>query len=55
LKRKLILKNDELKQVLESAKIVHEREKNIPEIYKLSQQLINLIDKTQINEGGDNV
>ena len=55
LKKKLSLKNDELKQVLESAKIVHEREKNIPEIYKLSQQLINLIDKTQINEGGDNV
>ena len=55
LKKKLSLKNDELRQVLESAKIVHEREKNIPEIYKLSQQLINLIDKTQINEGGDNV
>ncbi len=55
LKKKISLKNDELKQILESAKIVHEREKNIPEIYKLSQQLINLIDKTQINEGGDNV
>lgn len=55
LKKKISLKNDELKQILESAKIVHEREKNIPGIYKLSQQLINLIDKTQINEGGDNV
>jgi len=55
LKKKLSLKSDELKQILESAKIVHEKEKNVPEIYKLSQQLIILIGKTQINEGGDNV
>jgi len=55
LKKKLSLKNDELKQILESAKIVYEREKNVPEIYKLSQQLIKLIDRTQIKEGGDNV
>jgi len=55
LKKKISLKNDELNQILASAKIVHERERNVPEIYKLSQQLIKLIDKTQIKEGGDNV
>jgi len=43
-------KSEELDQMLLSAKIVSEKEKNIPEIYNLSQKLIELINK---NKGGE--
>jgi len=52
LEKKLGLKTEELNQILQSAKIVAEKEKSIPEIYKLSQQLIKLIEKTHSEKGG---
>jgi len=52
IEKKLGLKTGELNQILQSAKIVSEKEKNIPEIYKLSQQLIKLIEKTHSGKGG---
>ena len=39
-------KSEELNQILLSAKVVSEKEKNIPEIYNLSQKLIELISKS---------